>query len=120
MKNIENEFVHDVGIRQIASIDTLEAGIRLTQFPDDLHHLERRVLPHGSRIFTKLPGLTQVELCHQPLLRLLWRIICQHQLGEEIEEHRHSGNRCIGFRILVEIEDDFVHLHHILIGNSRT
>ena len=48
MEDIKEKFVHDVSIRQVATIDTLETSIGLTQFADNPHRLQGCIIAHGS------------------------------------------------------------------------
>ena len=115
MEDIKEQFVHDVSIGQVASVDSLETSIGFSQFSDNPHRLQGCIIAHGSSVFAQLPILAQVKLHHHASFCPVWRVICQHQLGKEIEEHRHCCNWRIGFRILVKIEDDFIDFRHILI-----
>ena len=120
MQDEKKKFVHDVGIGQVTPIDTLESSIRFTKFADDLHHLQSRIMAHGSRVFTQLPRLAKFQMLHQALFCAFRGVPGLHEQRKEVEQSGDSHHRRIALHILFHIVHDLVGLGNVLVGNGST
>ena len=57
MQNKEKQLMHDISIRQVPPIDTLQSSIRFAQLPYNLHRFHRCIKSHCCHIVAHLPTL---------------------------------------------------------------
>ena len=117
-KSVEDEgqqLPHQLPRRCVGIVETFHLGIRLAQHVNDLHHLRSGVVSHGRHVVSGSPCPTPEfePLCHVVLVVSSRSIVCEEQILEESEEHRHQDKGSSALWVFVKIIHNFISLQNV-------